>query len=122
MSMPDPFSSASETSKRLPVRAGLIKRIGIVLLLLFLAAGLMVFLRPSPPSVIIGPLPEGWPARKHSLADRVMGAMPIWLWRVKDSFSGPAKHVLLRFAVMDCQALSDSPVSALALDKPDFTA
>jgi len=120
--MPDPFSSVSRAGNPLPVRLSLWKGIGGVVLVVLLTVGALLLFRPLRPAIVIGPLPDGWPGSKISLADRVMGAMPIWLWRLRDSLMGPAKRISLRLTVVDCQGLSELELSALGRDANKFTA
>ncbi len=97
------------------------KPILIALFAVLLFVGLAVFLVPPPPTVVISPLPHGWPSVKRNLSDRIMGAMPVWVWRLKDSLLGPAKRILLKSVILDCRGLSNSLPSVLLLGEAQFT-
>lgn len=114
------LSRAREISKTSLCRSKI--AVSLTLLLLSLAGAGLVLMGPRPTSaVMITPLTQGWPTAKRSWSDRVWGAMPMWVWRVKESVFGPAKRILLNAEIMDCDAVSDSPVRALSLEGEQST-
>jgi len=117
--LPTP-SKAREISKTSFCRSKI--AVALTLLLLSLAGAGLVLMGPRPTSaVMITPLTQGWPSAKRSWSDRVLGAMPMWVWRVKESVFGPAKRILLNAEIIDCAGVSDPPASALSLEGEQFT-
>ncbi len=101
-------------------RLRLLKFNAILLLLIFVGMGLVFVLRPSPPAVVVLPLPNGWPTPRRSLLDTFRGFVPMWLWRVRDSLRGPRKVIRLDAATIGFKDLSESGLPGLWLGAAQF--
>jgi len=116
----EPISRPAEIVKLSSPRFRLLKFNAILLLLVFAAMGLFVVLRPSPPAVVVLPLPNGLPAPKPSMLARWRAVVPGWLWRLRDSLRGPRKVVRLDAAIIGFDDLPGSSLAALWLGAPQF--
>ncbi len=101
-------------------RLRLLKFNAILLLLVFAGMGLFVVLRPSPPAVVVLPLPNGWPAPKSSMLARWRSVVPGWLWRLRDSLRRPRKVIRLDAAMIAFRDLPASSLAGLWLGAPQF--
>jgi hypothetical protein len=101
-------------------RLRLLKFNAILLLLVFAGMGLFVVLRPSPPAVVVLPLPNGWPAPKPSVLARWRSVVPGWLWRLRDSLHRPRKVIRLDAAMIGFRDLPASGLAGLWLGAPQF--
>ena len=89
--------------------------IAMLLGLILVSAGLVLILRPSPPTLPnVMPLPHGITPVKPSLFERIVPLSWGWLWRFRELLLGRHKTVLLKMWVMDCAGIS-------ATAPPDFS-
>ena len=95
---------------------------GLLLLAFLVAAvGLVCLHRPTPPRVVILPIPEGWPTPKRSLSARLMAKAPMWFWRFRQALFGSPKSILLDSAIFELRAWPASGLLGRSLGTADFT-
>ena len=106
--------------KSFSARPAWLKVVCILLVLAFAVVSFVVIFRPAQPTVVLMPLPDGFPARKPSLLARMTWVVPLWAWRLRDSIRVPLQVITLDAAIFDIEGPSDSTLSSLSLGKSEF--
>jgi len=122
ISVPDPLQTRLENTSppRLRLRWTLKAALLLAVMVLIGIWVLNHFNRPESRGPAVAILPNGIPAQKPSLFERLVPFSWGWLWRLKDSIF-KRETILLETVVIDGRYLSKGTLADLSLGNPVFT-